>query len=114
MVLNPPRQFESFCVGFDVALCRDTSRISQDDYDVSFDEAIDYGLEGYDQNDLVNLRNFLSSVLQGPEPAQELEKLWKASRSRIVFFSGPDARADQPAIVQVFTRVLKATEKKLS
>jgi hypothetical protein len=32
---------------------------------------------------------------------------------RYVFFSGPDAPADKPAIVQIFTRVLKAIEKKL-
>lgn len=114
MGFNPPRQFEGFCVGFDVALYRDASRISQNDYDLFLDGAIDYGLEGYERDDLVTLRTFLSSVLQGAEPAKELERLWKASRSRIVFFSGPDARADQPAIVQVFTRVLNAIEKRLS
>jgi hypothetical protein len=114
MGFNPPRQFEGFCVGFDVALYRDASRISQNDYDAFLDGAIDYGLEGYEREDFVALRSFLNSVLEGPDPAEELQKLWKASRSRIAFFPGPDARADQPAIVQVFTRVPGALDKKLS
>jgi hypothetical protein len=110
----PPKQFDSFCALFDVALYRDTFRLPQNDCDKLLDRAIEFGLEGNGRGDLEVLRNFLNSVFQGPDPSKELEKLWKASRSRIAFLSGPAAPTDQPAIVQVFTRVLKAIEKKIT
>jgi hypothetical protein len=67
----PPKPVPTL-LRFDVALYRDTPRISQNDYDAILDGAINYGLEGYEREDLVTLRNFLNSVLQGPDPAEEL------------------------------------------
>ncbi|MGJ0510411.1 MAG: hypothetical protein ACR652_25475 [Methylocystis sp.] len=109
-----PEQFESFCVGFDVALYRDTPRKRKGDFDTFIDGAIDYGLDGWEHGDLVILRDFLTSVLKGHDSAATMNQLWKKTRPRYVFFSGPDAPADKPAILQIFTRVLRAIEQKLA
>ncbi len=111
--LDPPEQFESFCVGFDVALYRDTPRKRKGDFDAFVDGAIAYGLDGWNQRDLVILRDFLARVLEGPDSATTMNEIWKKTRPRYFFFSGPDASPDKPAIIQIFTRVLKAIEKKL-
>ncbi len=111
---TPPEQFEGFCVGFEVALCRDIPRRSQSDFEVFLDGAINYGLKGYDRNDLVILRDFLKQVLQSPNAADELRKLWKDMRPRYEFFSRPSAPDKQPPMAQVFTRVLQTIEKKLT
>jgi hypothetical protein len=51
MGINPPREFQGFCVGFDVALYRDTPRFSKNDSDAILDGAINYGIEGYERED---------------------------------------------------------------
>lgn len=111
--LDRPEQFESFCVGFDVALYRDTPQ-GKSDFDAFIDGAIAYGLDGWDRRDLTILRDFLTSVMEGPDSAAMMSQLWKMTRPRYAFFSGPDAPADKPAIIQIFTRVLKAIESKLT
>ncbi|GLI92071.1 hypothetical protein [Methylocystis echinoides] len=112
--IRRPEQFDSFCVGFDVALYRDAPRKRKGDFDAFIDGAIAYGLDGWDRRDLTILRDFLTSVLEGPDSAAMMNQLWKMTRPRYAFFSGPDAPADKPAIIQIFTRVLRAIEPKLT
>lgn len=112
--LDQSEQFESFCVGFDVALYRDTPRKEKGDFDAFIDSAIADGLDGWDRRDLASHRDFLTRVLERPDSAAVMSQLWKETRPRYVFFSGPDAPADKPAIIQIFTRVLGAMEQKLA
>jgi hypothetical protein len=112
--IDPPEQFESFCLGFDVALYRDNPLNRKGDFDSFVDGAIAYGLDGWDQRDLTILQAFLTRILESPDSAATMNDMWKKTRPRYAFFSGPDAPADKPAIIQIFTRVLKAIEKKLS
>lgn len=87
---------------------------SKGDFDALVTSAIDYGLDGWEQTDLAILQDFLINVLERPDRTDKLNQYWKRTLPRIAFFSGPDAPSDQPAIVQVFTRVLKAIEKKIT
>jgi hypothetical protein len=110
---QPPQQFGSFCTMFGVALYRDATRIPKSDFDAFVASAIEYGLDGWERQDLVVLRDFLTSVLAAPDGPAKMRTLWRNTHPRFDFFTGPDAPPDQPAIVQVFAKVLGAIQKKL-
>ncbi len=110
---NPPQEFESFCVGVDVAMYRDGPKYAQKDFDQFIDSSIEYGLQWYDQSSLLRLKDFLDATLSEENPGSIFQRLWQDARSRAVFFDGPDVSSAKPGIVYFFERVREHIARKI-
>ncbi|MGJ0510412.1 MAG: hypothetical protein ACR652_25480 [Methylocystis sp.] len=109
-----PQQFEAFCACFDIALNADAQGVPKAVRGADLDRAIEYGLSWCARDDLVILRDFLSSVMERPDAAEQLSKLMKRAHPGTDSHSGPGAPPDEPAVVQALPRVLTIIEQRLA
>lgn len=100
-----PQQLEAFCVCFAIALNADAQGMPKAVRGADLDRAIEYGLCWCARDDLAILRDFLSSVMERPDAAEQLSKILTRARPGSDVLSAPGAPPDEPAVVQALPRV---------
>lgn len=102
MTVSPMEQLKGLCFGLDVALYRDAPPSMKSDFDAFLDGAIDSNLTFYEQRDLTALEAVMRSILERPDAAEELDRLWKSISPTVAIVSGPDSSQQKPGIVYFF------------
>ncbi len=100
--------FWSFCTGLDVYLYNLLDEQVPEETHGRL--AIEFALESYGRENLVNLKSDLQELLSGTYSGDELKQIYDSQPHRISFYDTPGS-TDTPAFVKLFTQTLALVEE---